>query len=1015
MSGRTWGTTCIGVALAFLTVSVPRARAAEVRVISGPGAATTVTIEATPDVGIEDRTPGAKPAVSGQGPASTGETFAGELTLFLRGLPLSRPAAIEVDDPVVSVVRMFPEAAGATVSVFVRQPVTYSIARPSPAGDVRIELHGRARAVTIVPTARPGRTRFTAPKPTGEREVAVDAESLSYDQATNTLTARGGVTVSRQDLILTADEVVYDRTNGIIEARGHVVLEDPRATVDGDFAHLDLEDETGWIENATADMHVSRYVVSGNRLEKIGGPRYSVADGVFTTCKCGGIEKPSWSILGTNTDVTLQGVGVVHGMTFRVKDVPVLWVPYMFFPAGTERASGFLFPRLGYSNKRGFTYEQPYYWAINKSSDATIAPDIQTNVRAGIVGEYRYILSQQARGAFVGAYYNESWRPASYGAVAPNGLPTSTPVNRFGIFGRHTQPLPDGSRFYLDVAAVSDDVFLKEINPFSGASGRLDDVGIRTARFTTNRAGVYKGWGEGYANFETAYYQDLIDTHLLTPQKLPRLDAEHSISLLDDHVVARFAGQGIDYQREEANGGLRADLAPDVFVPFHLGRVLQGSVTGQVRETAYHLTDREQVAIAVPDTGLPASAGPVRAGPVPADRATPLLPLLPENRARELAEVNARLGSELDRIFTFRHFGFEKLKHTIEPEVQYLYIPQVSNIFDQTHATIDCGELPGGKPGHTCPVTLFGTGFLFDARDVINRRNFVSYGLTSRVLGRGPVPVEPPAEPPSEPQAPDFVGPPLPPSPPTPPPPPATAARELVRASVLQGFDVSRPLVADRHLSDVDLGLRLTPVDYLALSYNSTLSTASTLRGMTFSVLGRDPSWQAVNPLTNLQVPGSAFFAYNFVEKGVNSDVQNSGPEQLVLNTAGVNDILGGLYVPLGKYLGFAFSSRYTFNSADKISSSGKIETDAAGNPLQTGPHFLERDYLLRIISRCNCWVIEAGFADKFNPDERQFRIQFTLVGLGSFGPDPLRKFIALTPLTAYGLGSERGGFGTRY
>ncbi len=30
----------------------------------------------------------------------------------------------------------------------------------------------------------------------------------------------------------------------------------------------------------------------------------------------------------------------------------------------------------------------------------------------------------------------------------------------------------------------------------------------------------------------------------------------------------------------------------------------------------------------------------------------------------------------------------------------------------------------------------------------------------------------------------------------------------------------------------------------------------------------------------------------------------------------------------------------------------------------------MERDYLLRLISRCNCWVLEAGVADKFNPDE---------------------------------------------
>jgi hypothetical protein len=55
------------------------------------------------------------------------------------------------------------------------------------------------------------------------------------------------------------------------------------------------------------------------------------------------------------------------------------------------------------------------------------------------------------------------------------------------------------------------------------------------------------------------------------------------------------------------------------------------------------------------------------------------------------------------------------------------------------------------------------------------------------------------------------------------------------------------------------------------------------------------------------------------------------------------------------------------------------------------GSRFLERNYLVRVISRCNCWVVEAGVSDKTNPDERLFRVQLTLVGLGSFGEGPGR------------------------
>jgi hypothetical protein len=149
--------------------------------------------------------------------------------------------------------------------------------------------------------------------------------------------------------------------------------------------------------------------------------------------------------------------------------------------------------------------------------------------------------------------------------------------------------------------AISDDLFLKEINTF--AFSTRNDLSLRTARFTTSRSGLYKGWDQGYANAEAAYYQDLIDPQEIALQKLPRVEAEHSVPFLGDRLIGRIAGQAIDYQREQGFSGLRGDLVPDLFLPFHLGRAMQGSVTGGLRETAYHLTDREQVAFAVPDVG----------------------------------------------------------------------------------------------------------------------------------------------------------------------------------------------------------------------------------------------------------------------------------------------------------------------------------------------------------------------------------------------------------------------------
>jgi len=190
------GGLALGIALFARAADRP---SAEVRVLSGAGpqAPTTVTVRAEPETRIEDRTPGAKPAAGPRGPASAGETFTGELTVFLADFNVPRPAAIEVDDPVVSTVRLFPETGGTIVSIFVRQPVTYSISRPSAIGEITFDLRSRTRALGIAGISRRGAARVVRPKQKGRRgEVAVDAESLTYERETNTRSRRRAATSS---------------------------------------------------------------------------------------------------------------------------------------------------------------------------------------------------------------------------------------------------------------------------------------------------------------------------------------------------------------------------------------------------------------------------------------------------------------------------------------------------------------------------------------------------------------------------------------------------------------------------------------------------------------------------------------------------------------------------------------------------------------------------------------------------------------------------------------------------
>jgi LPS-assembly protein len=1022
----------LGLATSLLAAAVARAvelpagptSPAEVRVMSLPGQPTVLTIQTTPKATVDDRTPGAHPPVDAQGAASVGETFTDEVTFLLRGSTTSREAAIEVTDALVSTVRLFPDPAGTKIAVFVRQPVTYSIARPTATGAVVVTL--RPRTVAAAAPAKTGERRPAKPKaPQGEEgEVAVDAAEIQYEQEGNIVIARGGVTLTRGATTLRADEVRYDRTRSIAEAHGNVVLVDPEATVEGDAATLNLTDETGAIENVQADMRESPYRLNAGHVEKRGGPCYGITNGVFTTCRCGGIERPSWTIAAQETDITVGGVGVAKGATFRVNDVPVLYTPYLLFPVNTERQSGLLMPRLGYSNRRGFIYEQPIYWAIDKSSDATLTPVLETAARVGVIGNYRYAWSLKSSGTFTGGYFNEHIGGNPEPLTPITLEPEVSPTNRWVVAGRHRTRFSDTGQLYLDVLRISDDNLLREVRSF--ASNVSTDIQIRSTRYTRSDLGVLDTWAGGAVQADAIAYQDLIDPQRFSLDRLPRIAAEHSIPLLGGIAVARLPGEAVNFQRSLGYDGLRLDLAPELFVPFRLNRFLFGGVRGQLRETAYHLTDDQQVAFVAPTGNI-----------APAFRRTDVFGDLSSDHTREIGQVQGRIATEIARVFKVAFFGLDRIRHSIEPEVQYLFVPQVGrDIFQQKLPSCllnpdvpSAGLRPGAVPGRNCDATLFAESYLFDEVDAINRRNFISYGVTSRILGRsGAVPEATAAPQPvaasaasavSGPEAedvdvdvedenedleaietidPDTVPQGLPASaiPPFTAPrkgarqgPVTTASRELVRASLLQGYDVSRELGGRSHLSDIDGQLRITPVDWLGLSYNTSVDIE---RGKTIAqavgLVLREPWWAPTPGRPTFQAPSSVGIAYRFISGDINKN-KNLPP------TDSVEGIDGTLYLRAGDYVGFGFLARYSLSPTTEVKN-GVVKT--------FDQRFLERDYFVRLTSPCNCWAVEFGVSDRADTGEVTTRVQLALYGLGSFGQGPGRGFAGLAGLQSLGV-----------
>ncbi len=820
----------------------------------------------------------------------------------------------------------------------------------------------------------------------GGGEVTVDAASIGYDQRANVITARGAVKVTRGAMTLTADTVRIDRTTQVAEAEGNVVVTDPEGTLTADAMTLNLVEETGGATNGSVFLPKNHYQLAGRRFEKFPGQSYEVEGARFTTCLCGAGEKPSWSVRGERVVLDLEGSGRVRGATFEVLGRPVAYLPYGIFPIRRDRQSGFLFPRFGASNRRGFQIEQPFFLDIDKSMDATLSLDVETAARIGGLAEYRYVLSRETLGELSGSYFNEHIRGASSSQVSNRRIADpNIPVDRWSIGLTHDQWLPAGFKGFADVFRVSDDLFLREINVFTFNPGV--DVALRTRRFERSRVGVERPFDRGLLVATATWYQDFINPDRFAFQTPPRIDGFATRHLFDDRLLVHFHGEGVNFERDHGFQGRRLDLQPEIELPWRWNHVF-GSWRGGFRETAYDLDD----------TSVPEQ---VNVNPAdPGSKPPSILPKLNDEASRELYYVRGEAGTALSRVYPFEHYGITRLKHTIEPTVEYLFVPQT-------------GTRQAALP-------------LFDDVDRVNQRSVLTYGVTSRVLARMSAPA--PAAPEKHHRAKHragldgaagesaaggsgasaraaggsagadssadgdgalaygaaydetSMGPQLPPAPASRT--PTGTIRELGRFALFQSYDFLHKGAdfIDRvdpdtgavlrgegeRVSDVSAYLRLTPVDFFSFEGRTDYGVdTGHPKGAAVGVSLADPRTPS-NDFSLALLRGRSRFSvgYRFVARSA------------------IEEVNGSVLLRLSKRFYVAYEARY-----DNLSK-----------------RFLENRYGFRMISGCECWVIDIGVSDKINPNETQVSVLISLVGLGQFGKEPFHH--SLAAVTAPTLGS---------
>ena len=239
----------------------------------------------------------------------------------------------------------------------------------------------------------------------------LEADKVIHDDKSKVETAQGHVEMRYRGRVLRAQFLTYDSNTQVVTAKGDVVIVNEDGT--SEFAKeltLDKDLSAGVALGFSARLR-DNVKIASDTLARRNADVTELNRAIYTPCDVcadnGKSKTPTWSIQARRVveDKAHHLVYFQHAV-IRVLGVPIFYAP-MFWTADAESnsRSGFLTPEIQVSNRRGFSVEQPYLWALSKSQDLTVSPIISTKINPFLNLDWRARFNSGEINARVGYTY----------------------------------------------------------------------------------------------------------------------------------------------------------------------------------------------------------------------------------------------------------------------------------------------------------------------------------------------------------------------------------------------------------------------------------------------------------------------------------------------------------------------------------------------------------------------------------------------------------------------------------
>ncbi len=209
----------------------------------------------------------------------------------------------------------------------------------------------------------------------------------------------GEALTERQGALLEADTITYRSDSCVLDAAGQPHLFDHGQVLVGQGIRYDTCRRRGVVYNALTNFTEGSTVwfLRGNVAQDSSSSRIYAGSSEITSCD---LPTPHYHFAAREVKWISKNSLIARPVTLYVRDVPVLWLPFIFQDMRPGRHSGILVPQFGINDlirpSGGYNRQVTnigYYWAPNDYIDLTARLDWFANryLQYGVTGSYRWL------------------------------------------------------------------------------------------------------------------------------------------------------------------------------------------------------------------------------------------------------------------------------------------------------------------------------------------------------------------------------------------------------------------------------------------------------------------------------------------------------------------------------------------------------------------------------------------------------------------------------------------------